>query len=51
MRAKTREGSPVDCRLSTDEALPIDKIHPIIKITVILELVMQFGYPSRFRIS
>ena len=50
-RFKSRRGSPVDCRPSTAEAPLIGKIHPFIKIDVTLEPVMQFGCPSRFRIS
>ena len=40
---KTRQGSPVDCRPSTNEAPPIGKIHLFSKIAVTLEPVMQFG--------
>ena len=35
----------------TAKAPPIGKIHPISKIGVTFESVMQFEYPSRFRIS
>ena len=48
---KTRQGSPVDCRPSPDEAPPIGKIHPFSKIAVTLEPLLQFGCPSRFRVS
>ena len=47
----TRRGSPGNRRRSTDEASPIGKIHSSGKIAVILEPVMWFGCPSRFRIS
>ena len=48
---KTRQGSPADCRPFTAEAPPIGKILPFIKIAVTLEPEMQFGCPSRFRVS
>ena len=44
-------GSPVDPTPSTAEALPKGKIHPFSKIPFTLEPVVQFGCPSRFRIS
>ena len=48
---KTKRGRPVDRRPSTDEAQPTGKIHPLSKIAVSLEPVMQLECPSRFRIS
>jgi hypothetical protein len=40
---KTRQGSPVDCRPSTDEAPPIGKTHPFSKIAVNFEPVMRLS--------
>ena len=52
MPVKKLDGvGPIDNRPSTAEAPPIGKIHPFSKIAVTLEPVMQFGCPSRFRIS
>ena len=42
---------PVDNRITTAEAQPICKIHPISKIAITLEPVKQFEYPLRFSIS
>ena len=50
-KIKTRRGSHVDRKTSTAETLPIGKIQPFSKIALPLEPVMQFGCPSRFRIS
>ena len=51
MENKTRLGSPIDRRLSDDEAPPIGKIHPFSKLAVTLEPVMQLGCALIFRIS
>ena len=41
MGVKTRRGSPVDPKHSTNEAPPTGKIHPFNKITVTLESVYK----------
>ena len=51
INTQTKQDSPIDRRPSTDKALQIGKIHPLIKITVTLEPLMQFGCPPIFRIS
>ena len=49
IKKKTRQGSPVDRRPSTDEAPPIGKINPFSKMAVTFEPLMRFWCPSGFR--